>query len=84
MPTKIEYEINFVSVTITLINGKTLNGAVNISNYNRFSDFIDKHESKYIRLVNVKNHSDIAGFTQNFLLISKSKVIYYCPEEKYE
>lgn len=62
-------------IRIILVNETVLTGEILImGNFiNRFSDFIEKTDEKYLKLTNV----NLKGKTLNFILIPKDKVLYY-------
>lgn len=72
-------KMNSVGVTIVLINGDLLNGDVNIVEFKRFSDFIESHPAKHVKLFNVTKDNSYADTIINFILIPKEKILYYQP-----
>jgi len=69
-------------VTIVLNSGETLNGEINMMNYKRFSDFIEEHEEKHIKLYNTTRVNTITGSIAKFVLIPKTNISYYEPFDK--
>ncbi len=76
------YPKKSLEVKLTLVNGKTVQGKMNIMGYKRMSDFIDDSTSNHIRLYDVKMPG--ATSTTSFILVPKTKVLFYEPEEKEE
>jgi hypothetical protein len=72
-------EMNPIKVRIVLKNGDHLNGEVNLMDYQRFSDFIENHGVKHIKLFNVKQGDDYSDLLIDFLLIPKDNILYYEP-----
>ncbi|MCG8551060.1 MAG: hypothetical protein MI799_11725 [Desulfobacterales bacterium] len=71
-----------IEVIITLDNGEELVGNINMINYKRFSDYIENHDTSYIKLFQAKkNKGAITGGLKKFLLIPKSKICMYEPFE---
>jgi hypothetical protein len=70
---------NSMGVTVTLSSGEVLNGKVNTLNYKRFSDFIENHNEKNIKLYHSTRVDNISGSTTKFLLIPKTNISYYEP-----
>ncbi len=79
---KISNKKNSLGVTITLTTGEVLNGSVNILDYKRFSDFIEDHGDKHIKLYHTTVSQNISGSTAKFLLIPKENICYYEPFDK--
>lgn len=73
---------NSLRVTIVLNNGETLNGEVNMMDYSRFSDFIENHEEKHVKLYNTTRDHTISGSISKFVLIPKGNICYYEPFDK--
>ncbi len=69
-------------VTIALNSGEMLNGEVNMMDYSRFSDFIENHEGKHIKLYNTTRNTSITGSIAKFVLIPKKNISYYEPFDK--
>lgn len=70
---------NSMRVTIALNSGEILNGEINIMNYTRFSDFIESHSDKHIKLYHATRGQTISGSTAKFVLIPKANISYYEP-----
>ena len=73
---------NSMRVTVALVTGEMLNGEVNMMNYTRFSDFIENHEEKHIKLYNTTRDHTISGSIAKFVLIPKGNISYYEPFDK--
>jgi len=72
-------EMNSVKVTLVLKRGDKINGFVHIVEFKRFSDFIETHSAKHIKLFNVTIEGDSPVSLINFLLIPKRNIYYYQP-----
>ncbi|RLC03585.1 MAG: hypothetical protein DRH34_05490 [Deltaproteobacteria bacterium] len=70
---------NSMRVTIVLNSGETLNGEINMMDYSRFSDFIENHEEKHVKLYNTTRDHMITGSIAKFVLIPKGNISYYEP-----
>lgn len=77
-------KINSTGVILILINGDQLRGEVNIMDFKRFSDFIETHPAKHIKLFNVSKNNNYGDSIINFILIPKEKILYYQPVEDKE
>jgi hypothetical protein len=71
--------MNPIKVRIVLKNGDHLSGEVNIMEFKRFSDFIETHSAKHIKLFNIVRDSDYSDVLIDFLLIPKENIHYYEP-----
>lgn len=58
-------------VKILLISGETINGKINISGYNRVSDFLLKDESNFL----VAYESVVQGIGGKEIIINKNSII---------
>jgi len=67
-----------VNVIIGLDNNVEYNGKINIVDFKRFSDFIEKNKENNIKLFDVKS-SKITGVSKKFLIIPKAKICFYEP-----
>jgi hypothetical protein len=68
-----------VKVTLYMKTGGTLNGFINIVEYKRFSDFIENHPAKHLKLFNASVETDAEKAIINFLLVPKENILYYQP-----
>ncbi len=69
-----------IKVTIMLIGGLEMQGDVNILNFQRFSDYIEEDNFKYIRLYNARSQKKSIETTgQRFLLIPKDQILFFEP-----
>jgi hypothetical protein len=70
---------NVVTVRIELDSGAQFIGKVNMIDYHRFSDFIENHADTHVKFFDVKKESDENVVSKKFILIPKSKIIFYEP-----
>jgi hypothetical protein len=75
-------EMNPIKVRMVLKNGDDLNGEVNLLHYKRFSDFIETHGAKHIKLFNIIKGNDYSDVLIDFLVIPKDNILYYEPFDK--
>ena len=76
--------MNPIKVRMVLKNSDNLNGEVNLMDYKRFSDFIETHGAKHIKLFNVRQGNDYSDSLIDSLIIPKDNVLYYEPFDKKE
>lgn len=77
-------EMNQIKVGIVLKNGDNLKGEVNLMEYKRFSDFIESHGAKHIKLFNIIKGNEYSDLIIDFLVIPKDNILYYEPFDKQE
>jgi hypothetical protein len=49
-----EYAIQHQSVHVVMVDGETILGYLNIAGYNRFSDYLEKHNSAFLTVYDPK------------------------------
>lgn len=76
--------MNQIKVGIVLKNGDNLKGEVNLMEYKRFSDFIESHGAKHIKLFNIIKGNEYSDLIIDFLVIPKDNILYYEPFDKQE
>jgi hypothetical protein len=70
-----------LELIVVLQSGITIEGTINMIDFTRFSDFIEKDPLKHIKLYNAKKTAHIKAAAKNFLLIPKRSVDWYEPRE---
>jgi len=67
------YATDNIEIKIILDGNKILVGTVNMLGYDRFSDFIELDDSRFLKLSKVI----LGGNKYNFLMLNKSKILGY-------
>ena len=75
-------EMNQIKVGVVLKNDDHLKGEVNLMEYKRFSDFIESHSAKHIKLFNITKGDAYSDLIIDFLVIPKDNILYYEPFDK--
>ena len=74
--------MNQIKVGIVLKNDDHLKGEVNLMEFKRFSDFIESHSGKHIKLFNITKGDEYSDLIIDFLVIPKDNILYYEPFDK--
>lgn len=72
-------EIHEVNVIILMKSGKEVQGRVNISNHERFSDFIEEDKAGHIKMYNAIETNQIKSARPRFIMIPKNSIDWYIP-----
>lgn len=69
----VEYVTENIKIKVLLVTDKILTGSINISGFNRFSDFIINSNEDHIKLTDVT----LNGKNYPFMLLNKSSILGY-------
>ena len=70
------YPTKETKVKIKLSNGGTLTGIINTVGYDRLSDFIEKSESKFIKVYKASVTGNLSTST---IILNKHHILYLIP-----
>lgn len=70
-----KWAVQNLKIKIVLDDTKILIGTVNMVGFDRFSDFIEKDNSKFLKLTNVT----LGGTNYPFMMLNKFKILGYLP-----
>ncbi len=72
-----KYSREDIKVRIVLVNDRVITGRLNMNGFDRLSDFLDQDSNANLKVYN----ATYSGNTKiDFVIIPKSKVICYSPE----
>jgi len=70
-------KMNPIRVTIVLNCGDQVTGEINIMSFKRFSDFIETHGAKHLKVFNITKDMNTSDLIADFFLIPKTNIRYY-------
>jgi len=71
-----KYGTQYVSIFILLTSGQKMTGKINIVGFNKLSEFLEKDESKYLKLIDVT----LGGAQYKFFMLDKQKIVGFYEE----